>query len=164
MTDILAALLDACERTPDAPAMTLGRRTLSFGRLRERVLGTAAALADRGLVPGDRVLFSVRPGIEGICLALGVIAAGGTIVFADPGAGEAMFRARAGLAAPKWVAAESVLYAASSGPFRGIARRRGLELPDYSTVVPDARHLYSGPWLPGVPRRGTSALTTARRP
>ena len=152
MPDILAALVDACERTPSAPAMTLGRRTLSYGELRARILGIAGALAEHGLVAGDRVLFSVRPGLEGICLALGVIAAGGTIVFADPGAGEAMFRARAGLAAPKWVAAESLLYAVSSGPLRRVARARGLELPDYASAVPDARHIYAGPWLPGVPK------------
>lgn len=154
--DILLAVLDACARTPNAPAMTLGGRTLTFGELERRVLGIAGSLRDRGLEPGDRMLFSVRPGLDGICLALGTIAAGGTIVFADPGAGEAMFRARAGLAAPSWVAAESVLYAASSGPLRSLARRRGLELPDYQTVVPDARHIYAGPWLPGVPPRGVA--------
>jgi acyl-CoA synthetase (AMP-forming)/AMP-acid ligase II len=132
--------------------MTLGRRTLTYGDLRARVRGIAASLAERGLTPGDRMLFSVRPGLDGICLALGTIAAGGTIVFADPGAGEAMFRARAGLAAPKWVAAESLLYAASRGPLRRVARSRGLELPDYGSVVPDARHVYAGPWLPGVPK------------
>ncbi|MCU1439176.1 MAG: AMP-dependent synthetase and ligase [Rhodoglobus sp.] len=163
MTDILAVLLEACARTPEAPAMTLGRRTLTFGEVRDRVLGIARGLDERGLAPGDRVLFSVRPGLDGICLALGVIAAGGTIVFADPGAGETMFRARAALAAPKWVAAESVLYAASSGPLKRIARRRGLELPDYATVVPHARHIYSGPWLPGV-QRGALSLRSLMIP
>ena len=157
MADILTALLESCERTPDAPAMTLGRTTLRYRDLRDRIHGVASSLSVRGLVPGDRVLFSVRPGLDGICLALGVIAAGGTIVFADPGAGEAMFRARAGLAAPKWVAAESLLYAVSRGPLRRLARSRGLELPDYGTVVPEARHIYAGPWLPGVPR-GAIAL------
>ena len=135
--------------------MTLGRRTLSYAQLATRILGVAGALTQRGLVPGDRVLFSVRPGLDGISLALGVIAAGGTIVFTDPGAGEAMFRARAGLAAPRWVAAESLLYAASRPPLRHLARRRGLELPDYTSVVPDARHLHAGRWLPGVPRGST---------
>jgi acyl-CoA synthetase (AMP-forming)/AMP-acid ligase II len=155
VTDILASLLAACERWPDAPAMTLGRRTLSYGQLRSRILGVAAALVELGMRPGERVLFSVRPGLDGISLALGVIAAGGTIVFADPGAGEAMFRARAGLAAPHWVAAESLLYAASSRPFRRIARGRGLELPDYGSVVPGARHIHAGTRLPGVPRGST---------
>lgn len=151
-TDILAALMAACDRTPDAPAMTLRRRSLTFGQLRDRVLGIAAALGTEGLTPGDRVLFSVRPGLDAVCLALGILAAGGTVVFADPGAGERMFRARAALAAPRWVAAESVLHAASSGPLRGFARRRGIDVPDYAAVVPDARHIVAGPRLPGVPR------------
>ncbi len=152
MTDILVALLESCERTPGAAAMTLGRRTLTYGDVRSRIRTIAGALVERGFAPGDRMLFSVRPGLDGIMLALGTIAAGGTIVFADPGAGEAMFRARAGLASPTWVAAESLLYAASSGPLRRVARARGLELPDYGSVVPDARHIYAGRWLPGVPR------------
>ncbi|MDH6180271.1 acyl-CoA synthetase (AMP-forming)/AMP-acid ligase II [Microbacteriaceae bacterium SG_E_30_P1] len=152
MTDILRALLDSCERTPTAPALTLRRTTLRYADLRDRVLGVASSLSERGLVPGDRVLFSVRPGLDGIVLALGIIAAGGTVVFADPGAGDTLFRARAQLAAPRWIAAESLLYAVSSGPLRGIARRRGIDLPDYAAIVPDARHLYSGPWLPGVPK------------
>lgn len=165
MPDILAAVLESCDSTPDAPAMTLGRRTLTYGDVRARIHSIAAALTDRGLRPGDRMLFSVRPGLDGICLALGTIAAGGTIVFADPGAGEAMFRARAGLAAPTWVAAESLLYAASRGPLRRLARSRGLDLPDYSSIVPDARHVHAGPWLPGVPAGSTSLrrLSGARR-
>lgn len=162
MTDILEALLTACDRTPAAPAMTLGRRTLSYGQLRERIDSIAAALTAEGMLPGDRVLFSVRPGIDAVTLALGIIAAGGTVVFADPGAGEEMFRARAALAGPKWIAAESLLYAASSGPLRSIARRRGIELPDYGTIVPDARHVYTGAWLPGVPRGALCGSSLSR--
>ena len=156
MTDLLDALLAACERTPDAPALTVRRTTLRYRDLAERIHRVSSSLTAAGMRPGDRVLFSVRPGLDGIGLALGIIHAGGTVVFADPGAGEALFRARAALAAPAWVAAEAVLYAASSGPLRGIARRRGLALPDYATVVPDARHVYAGRWLPGVPRSAVS--------
>ena len=156
MTDILVALLDACRATPRAPALSQAKVTLSYGQLEQRVSSVAAGLRRLGFLPGDRVLFSVRPNLDGISLALGIIAAGGTVVFADPGAGEAMFRARAGLAAPKWVAAESLLYLASSRPLKRFARGRGLELPPYGAVVPDARHLYAGRWLPGVPRTATS--------
>jgi acyl-CoA synthetase (AMP-forming)/AMP-acid ligase II len=67
-----------------------------------------------------------------------------------------LFRARAALAAPRWVAAESVLYLASSAPLRPLARRRGLELAPYARLVPDARHIYAGRWLPGVPRGAVS--------
>jgi len=150
--DLLVAVLEAAERTPAAPAISSGRVTLTYEELRRRILAVAGGLQAEGFEPGDRVLFSVRPNLDGIALALGVIVAGGTIVFADPGAGEAMFRARAELAAPRWVAAESLLYLASTGPLRPIARRRGLELPPYSKVVPDARHILAGRWLPGVPR------------
>jgi acyl-CoA synthetase (AMP-forming)/AMP-acid ligase II len=149
---VLDQLLAACDRDPDAPALA----GLSYGQLKARVLGVAAGLVELGFTPGDRVLFSVRPRVDGICLALGVVAAGGTVVFADPGAGEAMFRARAELASPRWVAAESVLYLASTAPLRPLARRRGLELPPYSSIVPAAKHVYAGPRLPGVPSGATS--------
>lgn len=152
MTDLLEALLDSSDRTPGAPAITVGRTTLSYRELGDRIRRIAGSLEANGMEPGDRVLFSVRPGIDAVTLALGIIHAGGTVVFADPGAGEAMFRARSALAAPRWVAAESLLYAVSSGPLRRIARGRGIELPDYGSVVPDARHVYSGRWLPGVPK------------
>ncbi|MEO7680316.1 MAG: class I adenylate-forming enzyme family protein [Sphingomonas sp.] len=154
--DLVAAVLASCDAHPDAAALTFGRTTLSYGELGRRVTATAASLVREGMRPGDRVLFSVRPGPDAVVLALGIVEAGGTVVFADPGAGEALFRARAALAAPRWVAAESLLYLASSGPFRGLARRRGLELAPYARLVPEARHLRAGRWLPGVPRGALS--------
>ncbi len=87
--------------------------------------------------PGDRVLFSVRPGLDAVVLALGIVAAGGVVVFADPGAGSSLFRARTALAEPRWVAAESLLYAASTPLLRPLARRRGIDLPDYRRIVPE---------------------------
>jgi len=163
VTDLVAAVLASCDAHPDAAALTFGRATLSYGELARRVRATAASLVREGMLPGDRVLFSVRPGPDAVVLALGIVEAGGTVVFADPGAGEALFRARAALAAPRWVAAESLLYLASSRPFRGPARRRGLELAPYGRLVPEARHLRAGRWLPGVPR-GALALSRLRRP
>jgi len=165
MTDLVTAVLASCDEHPDAAALTFGRRTLSYGELARRIRATAASLVREGMRPGDRVLFSVRPGPDAVVLALGIVEAGGTVVFADPGAGEALFRARAALAAPRWVAAESLLYLASSRPFRGLARRRGLELAPYARLVPEARHLRAGAWLPGVPRGALPLrrLSSARR-
>ncbi|CAN5361909.1 class I adenylate-forming enzyme family protein [soil metagenome] len=160
--DLLDAVLASADARSAEPALTFGRRTLSYGELAARIRAVSAGLRDEGLVDGDRVLFSVRPGPDAVVLALGIVHAGGTVVFADPGAGEALFRARAALAAPRWVAAESVLYLASSGPLRPVARRRGLELAPYARLVPDARHVFAGRWLPGVPRGAMSLATLSR--
>lgn len=163
VTDLVAAVLASCDQHPDAAALTFGRTTFRYGQLARRIRATATSLLREGMQPDDRVLFSVRPGPDAVVLALGIVEAGGTVVFADPGAGEALFRSRAALAAPRWVAAESLLYLASSRPFRGLARRRGLELAPYARLVPDARHLRAGRWLPGVPSNAFSVTRLATR-
>ena len=142
MTDLAGAVLDGAARWPSAPALTAG----------------AHGLAALGMQRGDRMLFSVRPGHDAVVLALATILAGGAVVFADPGAGAPLFEARSRLAAPRFVAAESLLYAASTPPLRPLARRRGLELADYRRLVLGATFLRSGRWLPGVPR-GAVAIT-----
>jgi len=157
VTDLVESVLASCDAHPRLPAIG----DVSYGELARRVRATSAGLRAAGLESGDRVLFSVRPGADAVVLALAIVDAGGTVVFADPGAGEALFRSRTALAAPRWVAAESVLYIASSRPLRRVARRRGLELAPYARLVPEARHLYAGRWLPGVPR-GALPLRTLR--
>jgi len=157
MTDVLDAVLASAEKHATQPALTFGRETVTYDELVSRIRRVSGGLRAAGLVDDDRVLFSIRPGMDAVVLALGILHAGGTVVFADPGAGEALFRARAALAAPRWVAAESILYLASSGPLRRVARSRGLELAPYPRLVPDALHIFAGPWLPGVPR-GALAL------
>lgn len=160
--DLLAAVLASTDRTPNDPALTFAGRTLTYGQLAACIRAVSAGLRAEGLVAGDRVLFSVRPGQDAVVLALGIVHAGGVVVFADPGAGEALFRARTALAAPRWVAAESMLYLASSRPLRPVARRRGLQLAPYAQLVPDARHVYAGRWLPGVPSGAISLRALAR--
>lgn len=172
MTDLLDAVLRSADLHGPAPALSAtrslssGRRprveTTTYEQLAARIRSTADGLRVAGMRPGDRVLFSIRPGPDAVILALGIVLAGGTVVFADPGAGETLFRARAALAAPRWVAAESLLYAASTPLLRPLARRRGLDLAPYARLVPDARHLYAGPWLPGVPRGGLSIRDFSR--
>jgi acyl-CoA synthetase (AMP-forming)/AMP-acid ligase II len=162
VTDLLDAVLTSADARPADPAISFGRVTLSYGDLADRIRAVSSSLTALGMRAGDRVLFSVRPGPDAVVLALAIVHAGGCVVFADPGAGEALFRARAALAEPRWVAAESLLYLASSGPLRGLARRRGLELAPYRRVVPEARHIFAGPWLPGVPR-GAVSLAALRR-
>jgi acyl-CoA synthetase (AMP-forming)/AMP-acid ligase II len=160
--DLLSAFLATCDAQADAPALTAPRHPpLTYRALAQAILSTRDNLLAAGLAPGDRMLFSIRPGPPGLILSLATVAAGGTVVFMDPGASPALFAARTALATPRWAAAESLLYAASSlRPARTIARRRGLLLPDYAALP--VRHVYSGPWLPGVPRKALSATRLAR--
>ncbi|WP_106399687.1 class I adenylate-forming enzyme family protein [Actinocorallia populi] len=149
---LVTSLLDQAERTPEKAALIAGDGTaLTYGELRSQVLAVRDGFLSAGLAPGDGVLFSVRPSPQALVLALGVVAARGVVVFADPGAGPEMFEARLRLAAPRWSAAESLLYAASRiGPVRSFARRKGLLLPNLSELP--LQHVYTGRWLPGVPR------------
>ena len=164
MTHFLDELPAVARSTPDmvalrwfggtglgvGPAGARVREEVTFGALADRVERTAAALRAQGMEPGDRVLFSIRPRPEGVVLCLAVLRAGGAVVFVDPGSTPELFAARIAAAKPRWAATEALLYAASSGPLRGLARSRGLLLPDYGRLP--VRHLYTGPWLPGVPR------------
>ncbi|WP_412540815.1 class I adenylate-forming enzyme family protein [Longispora sp. K20-0274] len=151
--DLVAAVLATAD---SSPRLAIG--DLSYAELARQVRATADGLVAAGLEPGDRVLFSVRPEAAGVVLALGIVAAGGTVVFADPGTGPELFAARLALAAPRWAAAESLLYAASRWG-RGLARRRGLLLPVYRELP--VRHVYAGRWLPGVPGGALSARRLA---
>jgi acyl-CoA synthetase (AMP-forming)/AMP-acid ligase II len=161
-------VLDVARSTPDVVALRwFGgrdggrvREEVTFGGLAERVERTAAGLRAQGMEPGDRVLFSIRPRPEGVVLCLAVLRAGGAVVFVDPGSTPELFAARIAAARPRWAATEALLYAASSGPLRGVARSRGLLLPDYGRLP--VRHLYTGRWLPGVPRGAHRVAQLAR--
>ncbi|GAA1661878.1 class I adenylate-forming enzyme family protein [Catellatospora bangladeshensis] len=157
---LVGLVLAQAARTPEATALIAGDGTrLSYGELRRRVLAVRDGLRAAGLAPGDGVLFSVRPSLDSLVLAVAVVAAGGHVIFADPGAGPEMFTARMRLARPRWSAAESLLYAASRlAPVRAYARRRGLLLPDLSKLDVQ-RHVYTGRWLPGVPGGALSLRT-----
>ncbi|WP_454729634.1 class I adenylate-forming enzyme family protein [Cellulosimicrobium protaetiae] len=138
------------------------REEVTYADLARRVEATATALAADGLAPGDRALFSVRPRPAGVVLAFGVVRAGGTIVFVDPGSTPELFTARVGAAGPSLATTESLLYAVSRGPLRRLARSRGLLLPDYASLP--LRHVHAGPWLPGVPRGSCAARRLAASP
>lgn len=150
MPDLLQAVL--AHDDPDATALidAHGRAT-TYRTLADRIRSTAGGLRANGFAPGDGLLFSIRPGPDALVLALAVVAAGGTIVFVDPGMPPDLFSARVELSSATWSAAESVLYAAGGfRPARAYARHRGLLLPDFAALK--VKHVYSGRRLPGVPR------------
>ncbi|MEU4830046.1 class I adenylate-forming enzyme family protein [Streptosporangium sp. NPDC023615] len=168
MNDVIAGIMAVAAREPARTAIVDGRgREIVYGELARRVSAVRDAMGAPGageIRPGDGVLFAVRPGVDAVALALGAVAAGGTLVLADPGLAPDVLAARMSAARPGWVVAESLLYALS-GPLRGPARRRGLLLPNLADPLPGrpVRHLYAGPWLPGVPR-GALRLSRILRP
>ncbi|MEU4535559.1 class I adenylate-forming enzyme family protein [Streptosporangium sp. NPDC023825] len=181
MNDIVSGIMAVAAREPGRTAIVDGRsREITYGELARRVSAVRDAMGgppeDRGrpeagagpedgtrvkdrtlpgagMRPGDGVLFAVRPGVDAVTLALGAVAAGGTLVLADPGLAPDVLAARMAATRPAWVVSESLLHTLS-GPLKGLARRRGLLLPDLANPLPGhpVRHLYTGPWLPGVPR------------
>ncbi|MFE6860622.1 class I adenylate-forming enzyme family protein [Nocardia sp. NPDC057668] len=149
--DFLALLAEQVRLHPDAPALGMvGDAPLSFAELEARIAGVAQRLRDNGFQRGDRMLFSIRPCADAVTLIFGTIAAGGTIVFVDPGVGPELFARRIGLVEPAWAATESLLYLLS-GPLHRLGRARGLALPAFGRLP--VRHIHSGPRLPGTPAR-----------
>ncbi|WP_280358147.1 class I adenylate-forming enzyme family protein [Nocardia otitidiscaviarum] len=147
--DFLELLREQARRHPDAPALGMvGARPLSYGELDALIGGVAERLHANGFRPGDRMLFSIRPCVDAVALIFGAIAAGGTIVFVDPGVGPELFARRLDIVQPTWAATESLLHLLS-GPLRRIGRARGLELPAFGRLR--VRHIHSGPRLPGTP-------------
>ncbi|REE94708.1 AMP-binding protein [Thermomonospora umbrina] len=163
--DLVGRVLARAERTPGAVALVHGPRDreMTYGELRHRVLAVTHGLRRAGLRPGDGVLVGVRHSAETVIIALSVVAAGGTLVIVDPGAGPEMFAARLRLAAPKWVIAESALYSLNRvRALRGVARRAGLLLPGVTDLR--LRHVHVGPRLPGVPSGALDFRDLARGP
>ncbi|MER7129688.1 class I adenylate-forming enzyme family protein [Streptosporangium saharense] len=162
MNDIITGIMETARREPYRTALIDGRgRKITYGELAHRV--EAVRVAMTATAAGQGVLFAVRPGVDAVVLALGSVAAGGTLVLADPGLAPDVLAARMAATRPGWVVAESVLYTLS-GPLRGLARRRGLLLPNLRDPLPGhaVRHLHTGPWLPGVPRGALSLSRVLR--
>ncbi|MCE7003813.1 AMP-binding protein [Kibdelosporangium philippinense] len=155
--DLLVDVLNAARAHRSCPAITDRRTTITYGQLLASVLGTAQRLRDNGFQAGSRMLFSIRPGVRAVVLALGTVAAGGTVVPFQPDGDPEMFESRLDLVKPTWAAAESIVYATGVPGVRSFARRPGI--PSYRKL--DVRHIRSGPWLPGVPRGALSAAKLA---
>ncbi|HEX6036890.1 non-ribosomal peptide synthetase, partial [Longimicrobium sp.] len=81
----LHALVEAqAARTPDAPAVVFGGRTVGYAALERQATRVARALARRGVGPERRVGLCMEPGPAAIAALLGVLKAGGAYVPLDP--------------------------------------------------------------------------------
>lgn len=74
----------AAERTPDAPALTYGTATLSYGQLDAAVRGFASGLMQLGLARGERVAIYLEKRFETVVASFGAPAAGGVFVPLNP--------------------------------------------------------------------------------
>ncbi len=72
------------QHRPDAPALTFGAVTLSYGELARRVNRLARLLVSEGVGPGSAVGVAIRPSIELVVAMYAVFAAGGAYVPLDP--------------------------------------------------------------------------------
>lgn len=153
--DVLDAILARARQTPTAVALTETRgQSLTYGDLAATLDRLAANLRAAGMRPSDRVCFMVRPGNASVLLILAILRVGATVVAMDPTVGDALFAARMARIPPRWLIAESALFALSRfAPVRALLRRRGLALPNLSAVADAGCTLVAvGPRLPGVPR------------
>lgn len=158
MTTAPDLVTEILERATDDPRRVAirdhRRRSVSFGELAEGITGVAAHLTSSGLVAGDGVLLAVRPSPRAVAAALGVVRAGGVVVVADPGAGEALLDVRRRTVPVRAAIADTVVHAATRRPLSSLLARlpatSGLRLPDLSS--PGLVHVVTGPRLPGVPR------------
>ena len=89
-TTVHRMVLDAAGRFGDRPALVDGRSgtVVSYRLLAERILGVAAGLAARGLAPGDTLALWAPNLPQWAGVALGAMAAGGTVTAASPAATE----------------------------------------------------------------------------
>jgi amino acid adenylation domain-containing protein len=86
MTDNLPTLLaEAARRRPGHAAVEDGRAALTYQQLEERARRVAAALARRGVRPGDRVGLLLPKGLDAVAAIYGVLYAGAAYVPLDVG-------------------------------------------------------------------------------
>lgn len=132
---------------PDAIALReVGGARWTRGALLALIEATRDGLEAEGFRPGDRALFSVRPGTAAVALAVAVHDLGGVLVPQDPGVGDALFAARVAQVAPRWVLAEGWLLLRAESLALRLLRSLGLRLAPLGGVV-GARAVSVG-WRP----------------
>jgi acyl-CoA synthetase (AMP-forming)/AMP-acid ligase II len=148
---------------PEAIAVVESRgRAVSRERLVRMVEGVMSSLQREGFGTGDKVLFSVKPGIDALVLVLAVHELGGVLLPMDPGVCDALFASRMALLAPRWVFAQGVLLAPQHGLVMRILRARNIQFAPLGAVA-GARYVHVGIRVPGA-RSSTSFRALLRQP
>jgi acyl-CoA synthetase (AMP-forming)/AMP-acid ligase II len=160
--DLLQLILQAAATNPGRPALSSHHgRTLRYRDLAIALVATAKGLRSNGFLPGQRLLFGLRTDPAAVVLALATVAAGGSVVFIGPDAGNDVFTARATLTESTWVAGEPELYyTGPARPLRFVTRRAKRERPNFEAL--GVRPLRSGRWRPGLPSGTVSVRALAK--
>lgn len=131
------------DRTPDAVAVRMGSRTLTYRQLDERANQVAHWLRGAGVGPEDRVAMALASGPEAIAALYGVLKAGGAYVPLDPETPVDRLQAILRDAAVKAVIAEPGTLAAV-----GAGLGRPLPLADFTSVDGQPKGRLGGAVLP----------------
>ena len=126
------------------------RRSITRSAFVARVRELMGGLQARGFASGDRVLFSVRPGIDAVALVIAVYELGGVLIPQDPGVADVLFAERMSLLAPRWVFAENALLVRPDSVIARLLKWRGIALAPLGAVE-HAHFLHVGARLPGMP-------------
>ncbi len=84
-TTLIGPIQDQAHRTPDAPALVFGDRTLTYAELDTQAGRLARHLAGHGVRPGAPVAVALPRSVELVVTLLAVLKAGGAYLPLDPG-------------------------------------------------------------------------------
>jgi len=99
--NVLSILADVARRHPDRPALILGKQSITFSALRERIDRASAGLQREGLQPGDRAIVMIPMSIDLYVAMLALLDLGAVAVFVDPWIGWKQIAAFAAFAEPR---------------------------------------------------------------
>ncbi len=99
--NVLSILTGVARRHPDRPALILGRESITFSALRERIDRASAGLQREGLQPGDRAIVMIPMSIDLYVAMLALLDLGAIAVFVDPWIGWKQIASFAAFAEPR---------------------------------------------------------------
>ncbi len=127
------------------------KRSVTQGEIGRRITAAVLNLRSQGMREGDNVLYAVRPGVDAMVMLSALLLSGAKVIGLDPGISADTLAERLKWMPPRWVIAESIIFAATApGPLRWWLHRRGMALPNIHLA--QVRFVRVGSKLPGVPR------------
>ncbi len=158
-------VLDILDQDPATVAVVeAGKRRVSRGQLKLRILARATQLQRAGIKPGERVVIQEKPGIEFAITSIAVLVTGGVLVLAEAGMAAEIYRTRLEKAQVRWIVTgravawlQRIPLAARS--LRHFAITLPPRLPDPSlttlvTPLPHEKRAEAARPVKAIPRRG----------